>query len=161
MPVIKGASVPAGRNRTGVFLKDYPIGPDRDLLHFVVFSTREEWAAKWTMQTHKHRGFDEYWFILSGHGRVIVGGEPFEVEAGDLVVTPPDTAHRAEGDLVVAGFSAARNRAGQDARGMMQYEGCDTPYRDRPEGLPAPGDFREIPLETILKLEPPGEAPRP
>jgi mannose-6-phosphate isomerase-like protein (cupin superfamily) len=153
MPVIKGASVPAGRNRTGVFLKDYPLGPDQDLLHFVIFSTREDWAEKWTMQTHKHRDFDEYWFILSGRGRVTVGADTYEVQAGDLVITPPNTPHRAEGDLEVAGFSARRNLKGQDARGKMQYEGCDTPYRDKPEDLPPPGRFQEIPLEAILKIK--------
>ncbi len=43
---------------------------------------------------HKHDDEEHYWFILEGSGRAVVGEEEFEVEPGDLIITPPGILHR-------------------------------------------------------------------
>ena len=41
---------------------------------------------------HSHEE-EEYWFILTGRGTAVVGDQEFEVEAGDLVLTPAGVKH--------------------------------------------------------------------
>lgn len=56
-------------------------------------------------EPHYHtNGEIEIYFVLSGGGIVVVGGEEYEVGPGSVIVTPPDTAHFTvpSGDLVLA-----------------------------------------------------------
>ena len=49
-----------------------------------------------SLQYHRHRG--EVWNIVSGEGRVTVGGAVFAAKAGDRFEIPPMAPHRAESD---------------------------------------------------------------
>jgi uncharacterized cupin superfamily protein len=40
---------------------------------------------------HRHRGEEEFIYILSGRGIAIIGDETFEVQAGDFMGFPPDS----------------------------------------------------------------------
>ncbi|HSX33133.1 MAG TPA: cupin domain-containing protein [Candidatus Saccharimonadales bacterium] len=45
-------------------------------------------------EPHYHSGGEtETYFVISGSGLTVVGGEELEVKAGDVIVTPPGTAH--------------------------------------------------------------------
>ena len=45
-------------------------------------------------EPHYHAGGEiETYFIISGSGLTVVGGEELQVKAGDVIVTPPETAH--------------------------------------------------------------------
>jgi mannose-6-phosphate isomerase-like protein (cupin superfamily) len=45
-------------------------------------------------EPHYHaNGETETYFILSGSGLTVVGGEELQIKAGDVIVTPPETAH--------------------------------------------------------------------
>ena len=45
-------------------------------------------------EPHYHdNGEMEIYFIISGSGLTVVGGEELEIKAGDVIVTPPETAH--------------------------------------------------------------------
>ncbi len=45
-------------------------------------------------EPHYHMGGEtEVYFVLSGSGLTVVGGEELQVRAGDVIVTPPETAH--------------------------------------------------------------------
>jgi len=43
---------------------------------------------------HYHTGGEtEIYFVLSGSGLTVDGGEELQIKAGDVIVTPPQTAH--------------------------------------------------------------------
>lgn len=45
-------------------------------------------------EPHYHTGGEtEIYFVLSGNGLTVVGGEELQVKQGDVIVTPPETAH--------------------------------------------------------------------
>lgn len=44
-------------------------------------------------EPHYHTGETEIYFVLSGTGLTVVGGEALQIEEGDVIVTPPETAH--------------------------------------------------------------------
>lgn len=45
-------------------------------------------------EPHYHAGGEtEIYFILSGSGLSVVGGKELQINAGDVIVTPPNTAH--------------------------------------------------------------------
>lgn len=44
-------------------------------------------------EPHYHTGEAEIYFVVSGSGLTVVGGEELQIQAGDVVVTPPETAH--------------------------------------------------------------------
>lgn len=43
---------------------------------------------------HYHEGQEEVYFFMYGKGRMIVGEEEFEVEAGDIVLIPNGLFHK-------------------------------------------------------------------
>jgi mannose-6-phosphate isomerase-like protein (cupin superfamily) len=42
---------------------------------------------------HKHDDEEHYWFILEGSGRAMVDEDEFDVEPGDVVITPAGIRH--------------------------------------------------------------------
>lgn len=54
---------------------------------------------------HYHRRSEELYLVTKGRGRLRIGDEECQVEAGDCAVIPPGTVHRVEntgeGDLVI------------------------------------------------------------
>lgn len=82
----------------GVTPKDTYCGPvyepasplDRPNESFAIADMRAIRVA----EPHYHtNGETETYFILSGSGLTVVGGEELEIKTGDVIVTPPETAH--------------------------------------------------------------------
>lgn len=64
--------------------------PDRGDESFAIADMRDIIVA----EPHFHpNGETEIYMVLSGLGRVVVGGKVNEVQKGDVVITPPDTTH--------------------------------------------------------------------
>jgi mannose-6-phosphate isomerase-like protein (cupin superfamily) len=42
---------------------------------------------------HRHRESEELYHVLSGTGRMTLGGEEFAIAPGDTILIPPGTAH--------------------------------------------------------------------
>lgn len=82
--IIKGSCLKPTRNRL-----DYHIAEIQEQLkHFVVWTTTPENPFK----PHKHEGA-EFWYILEGEAIVILDGQDYPVEAGDLVYLAPWSEH--------------------------------------------------------------------
>lgn len=82
----------------GVTPKDTYCGPvyepqsplDRPNESFAIADMRAVKVA----EPHYHaNGETETYFVLSGSGLTVVGGEALEIKAGDVIVTSPETAH--------------------------------------------------------------------
>ena len=83
-----------------VYEPDNPL-PDRGEESFAIADMRDVFIA----EPHYHpNGETEIYFVLTGVGKVVVGGKENPVKPGSVVVTPPDTAHFTipEKDLVIA-----------------------------------------------------------
>ena len=50
-------------------------------------------------QPHWHKKTDEYYYVLSGEGKLVIDEEDVPVQAGDVIWIKPGHMHRAEGDL--------------------------------------------------------------
>jgi len=67
-----------------------PTSPlDRPKESFAISDMRDVTVAK----PHYHTGETEIYFVLSGNGLTVVGGEVLQIKEGDVIVTPPETAH--------------------------------------------------------------------
>lgn len=67
-----------------------PASPlDRPNESFAISDMRDVAVAK----PHYHTGETEIYFVLSGTGMTVVGGEELQIKEGDVIVTPPETAH--------------------------------------------------------------------
>src|SRR5581483_5152828 len=81
-------------------------------------------------EPHYHpNGETEVYVILSGLGKVIVGGEEQKVETGSVVVTPPNTTHFTipESNLVLAvlnlpSFNPANYKPITDTEGTLGFD---------------------------------------
>ena len=80
-------------------MKWYPLDANNDLLDWLVVKRTMDAEEKWSMQLHSHPDFEEYWFVIEGKGQIICGGETYDVEVGDLFVTPRGVPHKAIGDV--------------------------------------------------------------
>jgi len=56
---------------------------------FAISDMRDVRVAK----PHYHTGETEIYIVLSGSGLTVVGGEELRIHTGDVVITPPQTAH--------------------------------------------------------------------
>lgn len=67
-----------------------PASPlDRPNESFAISDMRDVKVA----EPHNHMGETEIYFVLSGSGLTVVGGEEMQMKVGDVIVTPPETAH--------------------------------------------------------------------
>lgn len=146
MPLIKGKDVKAERDPAcGSMAKVYPVGgPYQDLCSWVTVTRTLAEDEKWRYQSHMHPDMTEYWFVLDGKGQVTVGTETYDVEPGDLVITPPLTPHSASGDVTILGVIAKYNKDGKTYGGKIPIVPTEAPYRDDPEKLPKPWKYYEI-----------------
>jgi uncharacterized cupin superfamily protein len=110
----------------------------------VVERTTEADKSGWAMQMHSHPDFEEYWFVIEGKGKIYCGDEIYDVEVGDLVITPRGVPHKAEGDVKFICVTAKHNVYGQTIGPKMQYVAHDSPYRERPEDTPPVGQYNEV-----------------
>lgn len=145
MPLIKGKDLPAKRAHfCGDILKPYPIGTEGDLNHWVIVSRTLADDEKWCSQSHMHPDMTEYWFILEGTGQITVGNETYDVEPGDLVITPPFKPHTVRGDITFLCTMAKYNKDGKTYGGKAPVICTDEPYRDEPEKRPKAWEYLEI-----------------
>lgn len=67
-----------------------PTSPlDRPDESFAVSDMRDVTVA----EPHYHTGETEIYFVVSGNGLTVVGGAELQIKEGDVIVTPPETAH--------------------------------------------------------------------
>ena len=59
--------------------------------HLVIDDSRE----------HYHKQMTEFYYVLQGHGEMVLDGESSPVREGDLILIPPGVRHTSEGDLEV------------------------------------------------------------
>jgi len=76
---------------------------DNKTLNNLVLSSTKLYRGQQT-RGHRHAGQEEVYFFIVGYGKMIVGDEtdePFEVQAGDIVLIPDGAFHRVinTGDL--------------------------------------------------------------
>ena len=147
MPVFKQKDLKEERDRRcGCRIWKYPIKPENDMLDWILVErTLEEENGEWPMQLHSHPDFEEYWFVLKGKGEVICGDETYQVEPGDLVITPRGVPHKVKGDITLICSTAKHNVYGQTIGPKQQYFAVDKPARDNPE-LPPIGTYIEEPI---------------
>ena len=72
----------------------------RELMHPVVHGNRAQSLAEATVPPgcetllHRHRVTEELYHVTAGAGVMTLGGESFDMRAGDTVCIPPGTPHR-------------------------------------------------------------------
>lgn len=71
----------------------------RELMHPAQHSARHQSLAeaivapRETTALHQHRASEELYHITAGTGRMRLGGDEFDVRAGDTICIPPGTPH--------------------------------------------------------------------
>jgi mannose-6-phosphate isomerase-like protein (cupin superfamily) len=50
---------------------------------------------------HYHEHTDEFYYVIAGHGTMVLDGEEIELHQGVVVYVPRGTRHKAHGDLTV------------------------------------------------------------
>ena len=125
-------------------IKRYPVDANNDLLDWLVVKRSLDMEDKWSMQLHSHPDFEEYWFVLEGKGQIVCGDETYDVEVGDLVITPRGVPHRALGDMTFVCCTSKHNVYGQTLGTKMQYLANDKPYRENAGDAPDVGTYLEI-----------------
>ena len=83
----------------------------RELMHPDLHGNSKQSLAEATVPAtaatlmHQHQSSEEIYHIISGSGRMTLGGETFEVKVGDTICIPPGTSHNlrntGEKDLVL------------------------------------------------------------
>lgn len=137
--VMKGGELTFSRDLAcGCMIKSFPLPKDADMLDWLIVKRSLDMEDKWSMQTHKHKDFEEYWYVLEGKGKFYIGDDEFDVEPGDLAIMPRGIPHKAVGDITFVCCTALHNVFGQTIGRKMQYEACDEPYRDDPQTQRAP-----------------------
>lgn len=72
----------------------------RELMHPGVHGNRAQSLAEATVppgaetRLHRHRVSEELYHVTQGEGRMTLGAQVFDVQAGDTVCVPPGTPHR-------------------------------------------------------------------
>jgi mannose-6-phosphate isomerase-like protein (cupin superfamily) len=93
---------------------------------FAICDMREVKVA----EPHYHaNGETEIYFVLSGTGLTVVGGKELQIKAGDIIVTPPETAHFTipKEDLVIViintpPFNPKNNIHVAESRAAISYD---------------------------------------
>jgi len=143
--LIKGFKLEEERERNcGALLRWFPIREANDILDIILFRRRAVDEEKLPMQKHMHADKEEYWYVIEGSGRVWQDDEILEVEEGDMVITPPGVAHKAEGDVLFLCFMTRYNSAGKSSGTVMPITAVDDPYREDPTRKMKPGEYAEV-----------------
>lgn len=103
---------------------------------------------KWEAQLHSHPNYEEYWFVIEGKGQITIGDEVYNVEPGDLVITPRGVPHKVKGDIIFICCAGKHNVEGKPFGTKAQYVAHDEPYRDNLEDRPLVGICLEEDITT-------------
>jgi len=157
MPLIKGKDVPTIRlwECCGCWLKPYPIPESSDLGDFLVSpgDAPEPEPGKWPFQLHSHPDFEEYWYVCRGKGEFRCGDEVFEVEEGDLLITPrgvphaPGSPEKFTSDFKMICFGCKHNVYGKTVAPRSQFRGEEDVYREDPS-LRKAGETIEVDMSS-------------
>jgi mannose-6-phosphate isomerase-like protein (cupin superfamily) len=158
MPLIKGEDIePRWFNIIGSVQCCYPIDGNNDIQLFTHVQHKSENDKDWEWQKHSHPDFEEYTYITKGKGKAVVGAETYELEEGDLLITPRGVAHKFLGDLEMIFFHCKCNVYGRSCHGKHPVVAHEKPWRQDPKdqaGLLEVGKYIEIdPLERTEPLE--------
>jgi len=148
MPLIKGKDLKEKRIPAGCMVKFYPIQSENDLMSWSVVRRTIDMDKKWEAQLHSHPDYEEYWFVIKGKGQIINDNVKYDVEPGDLVITPAGVSHKVKGDITFICCAAKHNANGKAFGTMAQYVAHDKPYRDNPETRPQTGICLEEDITT-------------
>lgn len=86
--VVEGVTLPKQTYCGPVYEPTSPL--DRPNESFAIADMRGVKVA----EPHYHTGGEiETYFVISGSGLAVVGGEEMQIKSGDVIVTPPETAH--------------------------------------------------------------------
>lgn len=72
----------------------------RELIHPAHHGSRNQSLAEATVppgfltERHRHASTEEIYHIISGTGRMVLGGEAFAVHPGDSILIPPGIPHQ-------------------------------------------------------------------
>ena len=134
MPLLKGKSIePGWFNMIGSMISNYPIESTNDIQLFSRVEHRSEHDKDWEWQKHSHPDFEEYTYIVNGQGQAIVGNEVYELEKGDLLITPRGIPHKFLGDLDMLFFHCKCNVYGKSCHGKHPVVAHEKPYRQNKE----------------------------
>jgi mannose-6-phosphate isomerase-like protein (cupin superfamily) len=157
MTLIKGKDVPTTRlwECCGCWLKAYPIPETSDLGDFLVSpgDIPDPEPEKWPFQPHSHPDFEEFWFVCKGKGEWICGDKVYEVEEGDLMITPRGVTHapgapeKFSSDFKMICFGCKHNVFGKTVAPHSQYRGDEEVYRPDPS-LPKAGEVIEVDMSS-------------
>jgi hypothetical protein len=158
MMLIKGKDIEARwYNIIGCVQRCYPIEEKNDMQLFTRVQNRAENDEKWEWQAHSHPGFEEYTYVIKGKGKAVVDDETYELEEGDLLITPRGVPHKFLGDLDMLFFHSKYNVFGESCQGKHPVVAHESPYREKKEdrdGLLKVGEYIEIdPLERTETIE--------
>lgn len=130
MPLLKGKYIePIWFNIIGSMHSCYPIEETNDIQLFSRVEHRSEHDKNWEWQKHSHPAFEEYTYIINGQGRAVVGDEVYELEDGDLLITPRGVPHKFLGDLDMIFFHCKYNVYGKSCQGKHPIVAHEKPYR--------------------------------
>jgi len=157
MPLIKGKDVPTIRmwRGGGCWLKAYPIPESSDLGDFLVSpgDIPDPEPERWPFQPHSHPDFEEFWFVCKGKAEFVCGDEVFEVEEGDLMITPRGVTHgpgdpsKFSSDFKMICFGCKHNVYGKTVAPKTQIRGDEEVRRDDPS-LPKAGETIEVDMSS-------------
>jgi len=79
-----------------------------------------------TSGIHKHLEADEFFYVLEGSGRILLGEEEHEIESGDFIFVPVDTYHK----ITSSGADPLHvlfvvDRPGLDEQFRAEFQGLD------------------------------------
>ena len=159
MPLLKGKDIErTWFNIIGSTQRAYPIEAMNDIQLFTRVEHRAEHDKEWEWQKHSHPDFEEYTFVIKGKGRAVVGDELYELEDGDLLITPRGVPHKFLGDLDMIFFHCKYNVFGKSCQGKHPVVAHEKPYRQNPqdsEGLLEIGKRVEFdPVDKTGPLQP-------
>ena len=79
-----------------------------------------------TSGIHKHLEADEFFYVLAGTGRMLLGEEEHEIQSGDFVFVPVDTYHKiTSGEDKPLHVLFVVDRPGLDEQFRLEFQGLD------------------------------------
>jgi mannose-6-phosphate isomerase-like protein (cupin superfamily) len=162
LPLLKGKNAESKYvNITGCMQHFYKIEPMNDICILCRVTKKADSDEKNEWQHHSHPNIEEYTFVISGKVQAVMGEnfeEKYDLEAGDLLITPRGVPHKIlGGDAELLFFHTKTNAFGhtvQDRHPFLAYDSQAREKKEDKENLPKIGEYMESdPLERGWKEE--------
>jgi mannose-6-phosphate isomerase-like protein (cupin superfamily) len=150
MPLLRGKETESKHVNITYCTQDfYQIEDTNDLQLFCRVHKKAETDAENEWQAHSHPDIEEYTFVVKGQCRAILGnGEEYDLEEGDLLITPRGVWHKFKGgDATLLFFHAKHNVYGKTVQNKHPFRAYDSPSRKDPQeqaDLPDVGVYLEM-----------------